>query len=401
MGVSARNAVSWCGLAVVCAVAFNAAAYNSLASAPPTNALENATRPAETSPTVTLAPKDVPRGVMVLGTLLAQDEAALSVKVEGRLEAIHVDLGTSVAKGAPVAQVERRDYELKVKQAEAALAQARARVGLPVNGNETSLDPEDSTLVREARAVRDEAKRSRDRVAALVKSGVVPPAEGESTESAFLVAQSKYDAALQEVNNRLALLREAAVGVEIAKQQLADTTVLAPFDGVIRERRASPGEYLQIGEQVATLVRVNPLRLRVEIPERQAWKIRVGQPVTVTVEGAESPYTGSLTRVSPTISETNRMLVAEAELANDGRLRPGSFVRAEIVVERTKALLVPRTAVHVFAGVEKAYVIENGKNVEKTVRTGQRFGEQVEILSGLKSGDVVVRNATGLGVSAQ
>lgn len=368
-----------------------------LASSHPAEAAAEAP---DASPTVTLQLQRVPRTITVLGTLLAKDEARLSVKVDGRIEAMLVDIGSEVSKGEPVAQLEKIDFELRLRQAEAALAQARARAGLPVDGDETTLDPQSSTIVREAQAVRDEAKRNRDRVSKLVKEAVLPPAEAEAVESAYLVAQSKYEAALQELNNRIALLRERAVEVDIARQQLAETTIRAPFDGVIRDRMASAGEYVQAGEAIVALVRVNPLRLRVEIPERQSWKIRLGQPVTVTVEGSETHYTGQLVRISPAISETNRMLVAEAELPNDGRLRPGAFVRAEIVVEETPALLAPQTAVHVFAGVEKMRVIENGKTVEKTVRTSAyRTGGQVEIISGAKAGDVVVRNPSGLGVA--
>src|ERR1044072_1585355 len=116
--------------------------------------------------------------VNVTGTLAAQDEATLSIKVPGRLSAITVDLGSVVRKGQTVAQVEQQDYRLRVQQAEAALQQARARLGLQPQGDDDRFDPEVTGTVRQARAVLEEARQNRQRVASLLQSGVPPRAGG-------------------------------------------------------------------------------------------------------------------------------------------------------------------------------------------------------------------------------
>jgi len=329
--------------------------------------------------------------VNVTGTLAAQDEATLSIKVPGRLSTITIDLGSVVRKGQTVAEVEQQDYKLRVQQAEAALQQARARLGLQPQGDDDRFDPEVTGTVRQARAVLEEARQNRQRVAALVESGVVARAEYEGADAAFKVAQGKYQDAVEEIRNRQALLAQRRTELSLARQALADTTVVAPFDGIVQEKRASVGEYLAAAAPVVTIVRVNPLRFRGEVPERDAATVRAGQPVRVTVEGDRGLYSGRIVRLSPTINQENRVLVVEAEIANPGGLRPGGFARAEIVTNSGDvAVTVPANAVVTFAGIEKVITVENGKAKEKPITTGRRAETWTEILSGINVGEAVV-----------
>jgi RND family efflux transporter MFP subunit len=140
-----------------------------------------------------------------------------------------------------------------------------------------------------------------------------------------------------------------------------------------------------------TIVRVNPLRLRAEVPERDTRLVRTGQLVRVNVEGDNNVYTGRIMRLSPSITEQNRMLLIEAEVSNNGPLRPGSFVRAEIVTENSnKVLTIPASAIVTFAGIDKVVIADNGKALEKPVTTGRRIGDNVEILAGLTGTEQVV-----------
>jgi RND family efflux transporter MFP subunit len=329
--------------------------------------------------------------VNVTGTLAAQDEATLSTKVPGRLNSVAVDLGSVVRKGQVVAQVEQQDYKLRVQQAEAALQQARARLGLQPQGDDDRFDPEVTGTVRQARAVLEEARQNRQRVASLVEQGVVARAEFEGADASFKVAQGKYQDAVEEIRNRQALLSQRRTELSLARQALADTVVVAPFDGLVQEKHASVGEYLGAAAPVVTVVRVNPLRFRGEVPERDAATVRAGQPVRVTVEGDRGLYSGRIVRLSPTINQQNRVLVVEAEIANPGSLRPGGFARAEIVTNSGDvAVTVPANAVVTFAGIEKVITVENGKAKEKPITTGRRAETWTEILSGINVGESVV-----------
>ena len=325
------------------------------------------------------------------GTLAAFDQSTASAKVAGRLGSISVDLGSVVRRGQMIAQIEANDYRLRVQQAEAGLAQARARVGLSPDGKDDTVRPEETGTVREARAVLDEAKVSRDRAAALVKQGIVARSEFDTVDAAYKVAVSRYQDAIEEIRNRQALVAQRRSELSLARQQLADTSVHAPIDGIVQEKRASVGEYLVAGAPVVDIVRMNPLRLRAEVPERDAATVRFGQNVRVSVEGDGRVYLGQIKRLSPVITQQNRMLMVEADVQNDGNLRPGSFAKAEIVTNDAKmAVTVPNNSIVTFAGIEKVIIVQNGKALEKPITTGRRTGEWTEIIAGVNVGDQVI-----------
>jgi RND family efflux transporter MFP subunit len=325
------------------------------------------------------------------GTLAAYDQSTASAKVAGRLSAISVDLGSVVRRGQMVAQVEVSDYRLRVQQAEASLAQARARVGLSPDGKDDAVNAEQTGTVRQARAVLDEAKVSRDRAAKLVQQGIVARSEFDTVDAAYKVALSRYQDAIEEIRNRQALVAQRRSELALARQQLADTAVYAPLDGIVQQKRASIGEYLAAGAPVVDIVRMNPLRLQAEVPERDAGTVRFGQNVRVTVAGDPNVYVGQIKRLSPVITAQNRMLMVEADVQNNGGLRPGSFAKAEIVTNDAKmAITVPNSSIVTFAGIEKVIVVQNGKALEKPVTTGRRNGDWTEIVAGVNVGDQVI-----------
>src|SRR6185436_9228654 len=109
------------------------------------------------------------------------------------------------------------------------------------------------------------------------------------------------------------------------------------------------------------IVKMDPLRLRAEVPERDAANVRSGQNVRVTVEGDSNAYVGQIMRLSPVIAAQTRMLIVEADVRNSGRLRPGAFARAEIMTDDAKmAVTVPTNAIVTFAGIEKVIIVQNG-----------------------------------------
>jgi RND family efflux transporter MFP subunit len=284
-----------------------------------------------------------------------------------------------------------------VQQAEAGLAQARARVGLSPAGGDDRVTLEQTGAVREAKAVLDEAKAKRDRAARLINQGIIPRAEYDTADAEYKVAASRYQDAIEEIRNRQGLLAQRRSELNLARQQLADTVLYAPISGVVQQKSASVGEYLAAGAPVVDIVQIDPLRLRVDVPERESNNVRNGQSVRVTVEGDPEAYLGVVKRLSPSISQQNRVLAVEADVRNSGRLRPGAFVRAEIVTDQVStAATVPPSAIVTFAGIEKVIIVEGGKAVEKVVMTGRRGADWVEIKSGVNVGQPVVVNPGNL-----
>jgi RND family efflux transporter MFP subunit len=358
----------------------------------PATAVSKSATPTRQVRVVPAAELDAARLVSATGTLAADDQIILGTKVIGRLGEISVDLGSRVKKGQTIARIDPSDYRLRVEQAEAALQQARVRLGLTASGSSDKVDVEQTATVRQAAAVLKEARLSHDRMVELWDRKLIARAELDAAVSQLAVADGRYQDAIEEVRNRQAVLVQRRSELEIARQQLADTTIVSPIDGAVSERQAAVGQYLPAGAPVVTLVRTDPLRLRLAVPEREARLVRAGQTVDLTVEGDPDKYHGKVARLSPAIAENNRTLMIEAEVPNSrGALRPGSFAKADIVVEAgQRVVTVPEDAIVTFAGIEKVLTVENNAAVEKRVRTGRRFDKRVEILEGIGAGERVV-----------
>ncbi len=333
----------------------------------------------------------IPELVVATGELSAEDLATISAKVPGRVVTLNVDLGSLVEAGQVLAEIEKEDYQFRVKQAEALVEQSRARLGLAPGRGDTVI-PENTSTVKLAIGALENARLNFTRVSQLVKEGVVAQADFDQARSNLLIAEARHQGAMEEIIQTQAQLLERRAQLELARQQLADTTIRAPFKGAITRRQASLGEYLPINAPVVSLVRSHPLRLRLEVPERLAAKVRAGQRVDLRVEGMAIRRSGAVVRLSPSIEAQNRSLLVEAEIPNqDGALRAGSFAEGSIAVNPdARGIAIPARAVLSYAGVDRVFVIENGAAAERVVQTGRRIGgERVEIVAGLRPGDVV------------
>jgi RND family efflux transporter MFP subunit len=330
--------------------------------------------------------------VTATGNLAADEQTALSFRVAGRLAQLTIDLGSVVRKGQAVAKLETLDFQQRVETADAALQQARVRLGLPPTGNDDRINAENTATVRQARAVLDSSRAIRDRTRQLFAQGIQAKAELDRVESEYKVAESRYQDALEEVRNRQAVLLQRRSELELAKQQLLYTTLYSPFDGAIQAKLVSVGEYLATGAPIATLVRMHPLRLRAEVPERESVGIRPGLGVKVTLEGDSNTYSGRVARISPAFQEQSRTLIVEAEVDNQhGRLRPGAFAKAELQTTSSQSVVtIPASALVTFAGIQKVFLNKDGKAIERTVVVGRKEADWIEITEGLQSGEMVI-----------
>ncbi len=341
--------------------------------------------------------RPVERFITVSGALFPKEQSPVSARVPGRLQRLPADLGSAVRAGDLLAEVDPRDFELRVLQSRGLLSQARARLGLPLDGEDDQVNLDATSLVKQAEAVLSQARRERDRITELSKQGIASASDLEVTHAAFTVAETRYSDALEEARTRAAVLRQRRAEYELALRQLSDTRIIAPFDGIISERRASLGQHVEIGTPLLTLVQADPLRLRVEIPERDAPRVAIGQPVRLRLTGDTNLYHGTVRRLSPSLLEASRMLVVEADIPASGALRPGAFARAEIVVESALPVLtVPSDALVTFAGVERVFVLDSNKASERRVTTGDRGSGWVEVITGVKEGERVIRSPGGL-----
>jgi len=337
------------------------------------------------------------RGVEVVGSLEAQDEVTISSQASGNLESISVDLGSPVSRGQVIARIDQRELKLKRDQAEAALHQAEAKLGITRDGK---IDPQKQPDVRQAVAGLERARYDLIAAKKLFDAGTISNQQYDVYQKTVDQAEARYQASLENVRNLEGIIEEKRAALDLTKKQLADSDIISPLSGVVKEKTASRGEYLQPGKPVVTIVQINPLRLRLEVPETFAASIAKGQVVTLKVDSfADREFKGVIKRINPSMDEKSRSLMAEAEVANpNALLRPGMFARSQIVSNsKTMALMVPEKAVVSLAGVTKIFILEGSVAVERIVKLGARDGSLVEILEGVKPGErVITSNAEQL-----
>ena len=156
-----------------------------------------------------------------------------------------------------------------------------------------------TSLVKEAQATLAEAEANLERARSLVEKRLIARAEFDTANATYLRAETAVENAREEIRNRLALLRQRRSELELAKKQLADTTIRSPLAGVVEARQANLGEYLSVGAPIATIVRIDPLRLRAEVPEREC-----------TTRPLSTSRQGMMRRASPMFSRFRRRAAA-------------------------------------------------------------------------------------------
>lgn len=339
-----------------------------------------------TTPAIT---RNLQRDVEVVGSFAADEEVVVSAQAAGELSQLNVDFGSYVSQGQIIATIDQRDAKLKVEQAEAALKQTLARLGMKEGA---AFDPGHNADVRVAKSQLDWAKMDMDRAAKLIENGDIPRSSYDEKLTAYNLAQARHQAALDSVNQQLAVVEQQKAALALAKKAVTDTVVRSPISGAVKEKHASRGAYLPVNGKIVTLVKINPLRLRADIPESSAAAVRTGQTINVTVDAFPNrKFTGRIVRIGPSLDEKTRALTVEAEVANSGNLlRPGMFAKSQLITSaNAPAVMVPQRAIVTAAGLSKVFVVENGKAVERIVKTGATDGDLIEIAEGVKSGEAV------------
>ena len=333
--------------------------------------------------------KQLRRNVESVGSLFPLDEVTVSSEVEGRVEQVLVDVGDHVTAGQTIVKVVPTELQLTLDQQRATLQQARARLGLPENVEDVK-DVRDAAEVKKAAADLADARQKYERAKTLFEQGLLPKQSFDEADSRNNAARAAYDLSVQGVQNLRAALAQSRAAAALAQKKVGDSIIRAPFAGQIKERSVTQGQYLKVQTPVMVIVNVDPMRMRLRVPEKMAAWVKTGQEVTVTVEAYPGrSFTGKISRINPSVDQQTRAFEVEALIVNhEALLKPGFFVKATIpssfVVE---SLFVPEDALLYVYGVYKVFVIDGNTVKEKEVKIGERSGSEVEILEGLSQGD--------------
>lgn len=354
---------------------------------------------------------DVQRQIDLAGTLFSPDSAKVSAEAAGVVRRVLVEIGTPVDIGTPLVQLETRELQLALDRAEATLLQTRSQLGMrgPVNSSQAVPADEETATVRSAMANRDDAKAAYERAKVLFGRGLSSIEVQQIAETKYKVAEAAYQAALDSVHATKAILQDRRAAYELAQKALSDATVKSPIRGVVTDRPVQVGEYIAARTVVATVVQMDPLKLRTGVQERHAGTVAAGQPVKFSVEAfGDRVFMGKVAYISPALDQTYRTFTTEAVVENkEHLLKPGFFAKGVILTRIDSGVMaVPDAAVSVLAGVPSVYVIDKGKIVQQSITLGVRNGDNWEVTDGLKGDEMLAMSrlnelATGVTVRIQ
>jgi len=347
--------------------------------------------------------RDLPRFFEATGSLTGDQQTDVAPSVAGKVVAIGVDLGSYVKRGQMIVRLDDVDAKLRVEQAvsqveqtKASLRQAEEKAG--VRPGQT-FDPNKVPEVANARVALELAEKNLRRAERLIESGDVSRSSYDQQKAQRDQLKQVYESALSLARQNFAAVATARANVSnaesqvsLARRSLSYALVFSPIDGFVSERTADLGEYVSPTSKVATIVRTNPLRVRIDIPEQAIPEVGVGQSVSVTTSAwPDKNFSGRIARISPNVTPTSRTLTVEAEIENSGgALKPGQFATVRILQSRAQpAVLVPSRSVRTESGVSRVFVIKDGKAQERLVQLGQSEGDLVEIKGGVAADENV------------
>jgi multidrug efflux pump subunit AcrA (membrane-fusion protein) len=350
------------------------------------------------------------------GSFVADETSDVAPPAAGRLASTPVDAGAFVTQGQIIAQLDQADANLRLQQAlaaqaqaEAALRQSQSRIGLGVNAVfDPAVVPEVQSALAAYNSAAAQAKLAQadeKRYANLVATGDVSQSnyEKQKTQAETAVAQAEsahkqYEAAVnnarqnyQGVSGAEASLNSFRSQVAIAKKAVEDTIVRAPMSGYVSDRPVAVGEYVSTSTKVATVLRVTPIKLFLQISESEAGRLKLGMQTLARVAAyGDNEFKGHVTVIRPNIDPTSRSMTVEVQFPNtDLKLRPGMFATARVLLpEGEQGLFVPANAVlsDATTASSQVFLIEAGRARAKVVRMGETENGLTRILAGVTPG---------------
>ena len=351
--------------------------------------------------------RDVRRQVDVVGTLAAREEVVVSAEVEGRVARLAHDLGDRVTAGEALIELDPEKLQYRAEAQRAALEQARARYGASGDAELPPLDKVPNVVSTTAQLA--EAEQQLDRAKNLAGRNLVSKSDLDAAQTRFDTAKAAHDQALASARQLRADIEAQTSSLRLAQRNLRDSVIRAPFEGYVAERLVSQGQYVQPQAPVMRIVRLQPLKLTAEVPEKFGPWVQTGRELAVKVDAYPGQvFTGKVVRISPAVNLRSRAFAIEGEIPNnDGRLKPGTFARVVITTDRVeRAVTIPAAAVQSRYGTNRVFLVQNGQLVGKEVVLGDRLGDRVEVAQGLEAGTQIVcaevdQLADGMKVSAK
>lgn len=341
---------------------------------------------AETLPAISVVaarPGTIVAQLDVSGLVEAAEQVYVQPEIEGQaIAGIHAEVGDVVRAGQTLARLADDSLKLKREQLEAQASSAKANIA------------QYRAQIVEAQSAADEAERSRERSAKLAQRGVVSQASLDQAAAAATAARARLSAAQQGLNAARAQAELVAAQIADLDYSLARTRIAAPVDGLVIARNARLGAIASaVAQPMFVIIRDGALELRADVAEGDLFKVRAGQSARVSLSGLESPLTGRVRLVEPTVDAATRLGRVRIALDEPGRARAGMFADARIVIGEYHGLTLPVAAVTRSGGAARVLRVDDGLVSAVTVSTGVADEAHIAITGGIESGQWVVARA--------
>lgn len=395
----------------------------------------------------------VPTFIQATGNLVAEEQSDIAPQASGQIVSVSADVGEFVGQGTVIAQLDSRDAQFRLQQAranenqaESAVTQAQVRLGLQpgqqFNPNavpevlaaqrtveasqaqEQSLAAQQKNAEAQARLADDtlrrftnlletgdtsrlvynqyraQAEQAREQVNAVRSQINEARARTNQARQQLEAARNAARGNNQSIESAQATLANSRAATALAQKAVNDSIIRAPFAGYISERPVAIGEYVTPSSRIATLVRTNPIKVNLQLPEAEAGRIAVGQSVSLNVSAyPERQFAGTITAINPTLEAASRAIIVEGRVENsDNLLRPNMFATARILLPGGQpSVFVPVPAVLRDEATNTAivYVIVDGKAEARAVQTGTQEGDLIQIITGVNEGELVATGNVG------
>ncbi len=359
--------------------------------------------------------RNVAASIQATGSIVADEVTNVAPKTAGKISNISVDVGDFTSAGSIIARIDDRDARLQlataqanVVKAQAAVAQAEARLGLTARStfNASSIPEVRAANANYEQSVAElkQAEANEKRYRDLTESGDVAMVTYETYRTQRDTARARMNAARQQLDVAINTARQsnqaiatakadvasAQTQVATAQQAIADTVITAPLSGFVSSRPVAVGEFVTSASIVATILRTNPIKINIQVAEADIPYVGVGRGVSAEVDAyKDRRFAGTVVAVNPAVDPVSRSAIVEATFENgDNALRAGMFATVRINREGGgSGIFVPKSAVFNDQATQsyRVFVIEEGIAKLKVVQLGPEEGDSIQILSGVEA----------------
>jgi len=331
---------------------------------------------------------DLEKRIKSPGEVFTEKKVVLKAEVKGVLKKLNIQEGLKVQAGQVLAELDDTPYRLQLEQDEASRLKALSELLLDHLFQQPELTNNASDLENLKKA-----EESFLQAEAAHKQGRISQAELDKVRRDYELALISSGLKRDEIIAASKGLTQAEINVKRARMELAKTKITAPFSGVITQVKVSPGENIEAGREICTLVDLSQLKIEAKVLETLIGKIKVGREADVRFSAYPGKvFQGRVAAISPLVSPTERTCSVFIHLDNpSGEIKPGMHAEVEIVSEVFPGrLLVPQAAVLVRGGRPLVFVVENGLAKWRYIQTGEENEQYVEVLEGVSEGEQVI-----------